>query len=651
MNYNTITAEQLINLKLKEVEALQGLFVLKFKDGSIVPSTPGRLLITWQVWELVRRNPGIELKPEHCVTDKDYTVSTVDRIYEAIVKDLQIVYGKNYDCEKVSLDIYETQNLIYNDSIDRYASYVTSIDIFDFTDVSTHPDVVAAREVEDFNDEAISNLYSVVGDILRRPEFKMNAKARATRTKTVKPASVNQTDGAIGSLRDFDDTIFPNVLRNGYVKGIMRLSDLLAESRKTTTSLFYQSTPMQQSEWFRRELEIQTEVVKEVVGDVCTDSDFYLSVDSFDCGTDQLLAYELKSERELELFSGAMYRTKDEPKLRQLMPTDKSLIGELIMVRTPVYCKHMERGKVCATCYGAIAKSLPKMTNIGHLAASEYTHGTSQSVVGMKHLIASASSMSILLDKHSKRFILNGSTPLSLKLNSAIKGKARLYIQQKFIKNIVDVNVVEDFRNYRFSRIGDIYEIMIEMDGVLYDIPTTMSTTAANLTGDFLMYAKEKGWTTDRRKYLVFDLSEWDFSKDFLSYPMKGASIYEKMKAVKHFIFNAPRKSDREARLTSFVDPGDGLLELFRISSDFVSINIVHQAIIVRAMMVTDIEAGDYRLPVGDEKPLLVDQRRLMLNRSASAMLSWQRQALFINDPASYIYLDRPSQSYDMVFA
>lgn len=651
MNYSTITAEHLIDMKLNEVESLQGLFVLVFKDGTKKPTTPARLLITWQVWEVIRRDRRIELKPEYAFTDQDYHAATIDTMYEKIVHGLQVASGREFDCERVAVNIYETQNLIYNDSIDRYAEYVTSIDVFDFTDISTHPDIVAARNVEPFDEDAVENLYKVTQETLKLPEFKNRTKARATRARIVPPAPINQTDGSVGFLRDFDDTIFPNAIRNGYVKGVMKLSELLAESRKTTTSLFYQKKPMQDSELFRRELELQTNVINEVVGDICVDSEYYISDDSFDCGTTRLISYEPKSKREISLLSGAMYRTKDEGRLRELTEDDTHLVGEMIMFRSPVYCEHIEHGKVCATCYGTISKSLSKMTSIGHLAASEFTHSTSQSVVGMKHLIASASNMSIMLDKHSKRFISLGETPRSLKLNRGLKGKGKLLIQQKYIKNIVDVNVVEDFKNYKFSRIGDIYEIIIEIDGVQYDIATTMATTPANLTSEFLTFCKEHGWKSDRRKYLIFDLENWDFSKDFLSYPMKGASIYEKMKSVKTFIFGSVKRGAHEERLAAFTDPGDGLMELFRVSSDFVSVNIVHQALIVRALLCNDISIGDYRLPVGKNQGVLVDNRALMRNRSASAMMSWQFQSRFLNDPGSFIYKSRPSQGYDMVFA
>lgn len=110
--------------------------------------------------------------------------------------------------------------------------------------------------------------------------------------------------------------------------------------------------------------------------------------DEKDCGTLNPIEFEIKSKEHLYRLKGRNYRPLTSRTYRILKGDETELIGQKILVRSPITCASE---KICLTCYGELYHTNKDFESIGGYAAAKITEPLSQSILSSKHLLATDS--------------------------------------------------------------------------------------------------------------------------------------------------------------------------------------------------------------------------------------------------------------------
>lgn len=105
-------------------------------------------------------------------------------------------------------------------------------------------------------------------------------------------------------------------------------------------------------------------------------SNMEADIRNVDCGTRMMLKIKLTDD----LFKRMSGRYVQEEFGKPILPIDESMIGDVISLRSPVYCKSL---KICRTCYGDLMRQL-KSKHIGLIAAQEVA-SLSEKIMKSRH--------------------------------------------------------------------------------------------------------------------------------------------------------------------------------------------------------------------------------------------------------------------------
>ena len=79
-------------------------------------------------------------------------------------------------------------------------------------------------------------------------------------------------------------------------------------------------------------------------------SNIVLRDDNEDCCSKHPIEFEIKTESHLKKLIGRNYRLRNEVGYKKLTGSEKHLIGQKILVRSPITCA--SKHGICKTCYG-----------------------------------------------------------------------------------------------------------------------------------------------------------------------------------------------------------------------------------------------------------------------------------------------------------
>lgn len=118
-------------------------------------------------------------------------------------------------------------------------------------------------------------------------------------------------------------------------------------------------------------------------------SDQKLNHDVDDCHTTRPIEMTIKSKQHFNKLIGRNYRLPHQRAYRELRPTDTDLIGQTILLRSPITCACKDG--ICKTCYGNNLYYVNKNINVGAYAGTRITNPLSQAVLSTKHLLTTSS--------------------------------------------------------------------------------------------------------------------------------------------------------------------------------------------------------------------------------------------------------------------
>lgn len=645
-----IDAREVANMTEDEVFALPNVYIdMKFDDGQM-RVTRADTIYSWYLWLVHRTYPDTKILMTHHLAGEDVTPKSHLTLL-AKIRDSAIHMYSTADFTNVpgiNKTIYDATNNMYNGLTVRLEAYVTSISILDFMDIHFHPRV---KEINDAlkNNKYLTNTEISAGhnkilDILANDGSLIdNPVARAAKHKLVNPGQIMQCISSRGFVTDVDNHRFPLPIRTGYVEGMRTFAEYAIESRTATTSEFMTATPMQQSEYLNRLLQMSTSVLKRVHPE--------------DCGSKEYLTIVTDTANKLKDMDGIHYFSPDGE--RVIKPEDTHLVGIPLKIRTVFTCKHPDRYGVCAACYGDLAFNLVLTDNIGHTGAVELQSDQSQLILSHKHHTNSAGSREFTLSSEAQAYLTRKPAQpnnIYLRMFNKTEVSIVIYIDEgrslDDLKHIDNINSIAPERIAQLSSIG----IILKKNGeeTREAISVKADTRFANLSVEALQYIHTNGWTVNAAGHYVINMNGWDNDYPLLTLPEEQFSTVEYSAAIRKFVkgTSAPKSTAKVTDMKTIVqyeDPALALTAFHDLVSLKLNVNLSHLAVIIFATSSENIELGDYNLPLPGNRRNgeFTRHHEKMKNGNMAAAMAYEEQTSTLFNPRSYLFKGRPTHEFD----
>ena len=651
-----VTARSLVNLSLPEVQCALNPWpeplTLEFEDGQTVEMLHNEVLYTWFFWEFHRKYPAMKVKSNHTVNyvlkGSDLNSSTLGSLLSIIYDDCVTQYNLTDPFMKDAPTklIYEITNAVHVHVSRMAEAFLQTVDILDFIEIDDHPTIRDIKDTVQENPESVKRAYDAIDHILLHdPSLDNNRLVRAYRSKTVNRSQVMQCIGIRGFMTEVDGFILPKMNRLNYTTGMHNLYCFIGDTRGAAKSLYFSEAPLQDAEYFARRLQLLAMSVEKI--------------HHGDCGSTRYLHWRVNGptvnekgdtlfQGDLKFMVGKYYLDEATGELKAIKGNEKHLNNTVIKLRSPIFCNHHDPHKICEVCFGELSKNVSPYSNLGHLCAATMTQQTSQSVLSVKHLDASASSTAILLSELNRNYFEVHQKTNSYMLKPAYKSMMpKLIVCRDDAIGLTDIFHVEKVENLNPNRISSVECVTFSYleKGVEVSMPLYINqgNRRAVMSVDFLKYLKTHSWSTDARNNFVFDLSGWDFNVPIFKIPDVEYSFSDHSHQVAQLIeSNMKNISDR----MNPHSPVATLQELFALVNAKLDVNLVALEVIVYANMIGG--KNDWSLSRHHDEPVLGVSDMVIKNRSLGAGYAYERQVDLIVDPASFMVTDRPDHVMDV---
>lgn len=628
-----------------------------FDDGEITTSTR-RTIFSVYMWEFHRLYPATPLLKRHHIGSQRLGKGTHLDILGNCLWDAYEASGASLDLNVLTRIAYEVTNRMYNDFTYELEPYVSSISVLDFIDVMDHEQIKKANSDAKPFESSINSTYDTIEGVLKDPKALIgNPVAEAAKSGLVSMGQILQCVGPRGYLTDIDSTLFRTPILVGYVEGMRKLYETLIESRSAAKATSFSRDYVADAEYFNRKMQLLTETVRRVHGVAEVADGVLLSVShdasKRDCGSVAYREMRMRTS-DLRLMAGKYYLTEDN-KLEAIKPNDRSLVGKKLKIRSAFDCRLKDREGVCATCFGELALSIPGLTNIGHLCATQLCEMVSQAVLSTKHLDQSSSVDELPLSDFEKRYLRLGADPNHIGLSARLKGKhVKLVISSDEAFNLSDIQYADNVKDLPLTRISELGDVtlMISSDREedVVTLPVSIGSRKSSMNHKLLEYIKRRGWSlTDDGDYMI-DLKDWSQEDTLFELAMKHMNMLDFMNSIEHMVKASGRKKKLKT-LKDFEDPWSALLELYSLVSSKLSVNIVHLELIILATMIVSSRENNYNIPLAGESFEFGSYEQIMSMRSLSPRLAYKFQEPELYNPRSYVFTDRPYHPLDAIFA
>lgn len=666
---------------------------IEFDDG-VLETTTRRTTLSWFAWELHRKYPRTPLNINHHVGNAFPSADMVPKTLSNIMRSLHYTYYNPghgeidhdhcYDREEVWKTILGVGNEIYNVLSINLEEWHSHINGFHLLELYDYPPLVEIRKTLQGNQLSISNAMDRTTDVLMKdPDILHNPIVRSIRSKQIKMGQFLQIILCLGYRTDLDQVIFRKPITVGFFEGLTTMHDIMIESCSAKKALLFTKKPLRIVEYFNRKMQLSTTVVDELVWD--------------DCHSEKYSEIPVDSSIWPHL-DGKFYLDEPSNKLVAIVSDDsqqmKSLKGKTIKMRSGFFCRYRGEAKVCHVCFGELAWSIPRVTNLGHVCSTELCREGSQRTLSVKHLDGSSVVEEIVISAEHVDYIavcaadpamndnddvevLSAATeeaigeaiPASaresslLKFNPRIsKMKPKLILQSTADKNsengvglgaLSADTRVDRLNIHRFTAFKEIQIQTTNLRNEVYDIwlPVCQGVRLGSLSRLMLQYIQTTGYEINVNGDYVIDLSNWDFGAPAFSLPRRHASTLDFMATLEAFIRSPSKKSERSGFsgrvLTSYADPVTALLDFSDLVNSQLRVSISHLEIILLSLMRPADDPDDYMLPPYDRPIKFEEHRTLMQYRSAGQQMAYERQPDTIEDPDSYLITKRPAGLLD----
>lgn len=644
-----IEARDVVNMTEDEVFALSSVPMDMVFDDGTMRVTRTDTIYSWYLWHVHRRYRETPILMDHHLSGRTVTPkSHLELLAKIRISTLKAYATTDFvDVPNINKTIYEATNNLYNGMTVRLEEYITSISIIDFMDIHFHPRV---KEINDalkddpyMNNEKITKAHADILNVLSTDETLVkNPVARAAKHNLVKPAQIMQCVSARGYVTDVDNHRFPLPIRTGYVEGMRTFTEYLIESRTATTSEFMTATPMQQSEYLNRLLQMSTSVVKRV--------------HPGDCGSKEYSMLVVDTKDKMKDMAGVHHFTQDGEAV--LTGEEDMLVGRVLKIRTIFTCKHPDRYGVCASCYGDLAYNLILSDNVGHTSAVELQADQTQLLMSHKHHTDSADSRAFVLAPEAQAYLSKKpAKPNNIYLKRFPKSSVKILVYVDEGKNLDDLKHLENVNSIAADRIAKLTSlgIILKKDGseTREVISVKADTRNASFSTEALEYIHKNGWTVNSAGSYVIDMDDWDVDLPLLTLPEEQFSTVEYSKTIKKFVKGTtgakkPKPTDLKT-IVQYDDISKALSAFHDLVALKLHVNFSHLTVIMYATRSQNPEEGDYNLPFPDNRSggEFTRHHEKMKNGNIAAAMAYEEQTSTLFNPRSYLFTKRPTHEFD----
>lgn len=201
----------------------------------------------------------------------------------------------------------------------------------------------------------------------------------------------------IGTIPNGDGGVYPIIVNNSFINGgVNKIAYSFVESGKGRQAQIYSKNNVGTSGAFARILGLNNR-----------DSRLHPNP-NYKCNSRHFIEVTIDTARILKMFNNRYYRLrKDGPEYKINYKKDTHLIGQTILLRSPMTCaSHMNGEGICYRCYGDLAFTNNNI-NIGTIAAELLSSELTQMLLSAKHLLESNIKSIEWVDKFMDVFEVN----------------------------------------------------------------------------------------------------------------------------------------------------------------------------------------------------------------------------------------------------
>lgn len=636
-------ARQLLSMTEDQLWGLpKGPMSLQFDDG-VLETNYKDTICSWYLWDYCRQYPKTPLLIEHHIGNKRMKTGTTLNILGKQMRACWDAYSGQVERELLWKIAQECTNNYFNRITYKLEANVSTVSILDYIEIMEHPVIATVNANLKPLRASIENAYKVISEVILDPEnFNGNAVAEAAKAGLVSMGQVLQCVGPRGLPTDVDSTVFKKPILTGFVAGLTTLADSLMESRSASKSLALTKDPLQDSEYFSRQVQLGGMTLR--------------NLNFHDCGSETYHEF-LVHDRDLANIEGKYYRT--ESGLAVVPPNAKHLLGKTLKLRSALHCHDADPYGVCSTCFGELAYSLPNGTNLGWADVVELAKDVTQILLSNKHLDLSAGVDDITLSDHERLYML------TVPDSNHVWGAKRLHTKQVRIVlsakettglgDISHTNDVTTLAVQNITALNDVAFIVVENGTETRTVlNVAVGKRLAALTHEMLMYLKHRGWTLTPEGDCEIDLQYWNWESPLFELPLRHINMVDYANDLSSVLIGGGKEKGTSMKtvdglrsLRSYDNPDDALLAVYNLVSIKLNVPLVHLECILLALSSRDPNNHDYRLPRAGEPIYFGSFTNTMARRSLSGLLAWQGQRAHLHDPVTFLIDNRPSHPKD----
>ena len=441
--------------------------------------------------------------------------------------------------------------------------------------------------------------------------------------------------GVRGYPKELNGRVFRHLARGNYLFGMLNLYEFAADSRGSAEHLAATESPLQDSEYFSRRLQLQTWVLTRI--------------DYSDCGTKQTIPFFVRSagidtatdekrESSLKFIVGKIYIDPKTGREEVVKSTDTHLENTTIQVRSVLTCEHPDPHAVCQHCFGTLANNHSRWANLGVVSATTVVSKISQKTLGTNHHISSGHGSGIVFTNELRKYFRRGpkNTDYVLQPN-LMKFDLKLIVSRDSSLGLVDImnsNEIDGVNTERITGFEKMRLIAVEpKTGIDHGGTITIGQDkrSASMSIALLEYIRRHGFTTDSRNNFVISLNDWNIEDVIFTLPDIQVSFSAHGNAIAELVEskleNLSERATEEAPLRV-------LMQLFDMVTSKLDVNIAALECIVYCLQ--QVSVDNFSMGRLSKTPILGIGKQLIWQRSLGTAFAFQEWSSLLIDPRTY---------------
>lgn len=545
--------------------------------------------------------------------------------------------------ERIQHHLQEATNDLYVGLRQHSGRHLQTIHLIDCIKLMYHPEIWKATMECPESTRGVEEVYATIQRVIETdPAIQDNGLVKAVRSGAVKFNQVCQSIGVRGYPKEVNGRIFRHLARGNYLFGIINLYEFAADSRGSAEHLSATESPLQDSEYFSRRLQLQAMVLERIAYE--------------DCGTTRTIPMTIRPagvdpasgesrSSDLKFMAGKVYVDPKSGKWAVLKGDEKHLEGKTIQMRSVLTCQHKDPHAVCQVCFGTLANNHSRWANVGVVAATTVVSKISQKTLSTKHHISSGQGSGIVFNDQLRLYFRRGPKNTDYVLHKDVMGwKPKIVVDRDSSLGLVDIvsaDSIEDVNPERITSFDKVRFLCVSPDGT--HVPDTLMLSQgkrnASMSTRLLEYVRQHGFITDERNNFVIDLEYWDPEDVIFTLPDIQVSFSAHGNAIAELVEskfkNLAERSTEDAPLRV-------LGQLFDMVTSKLDVNIAPIECIIYGLM--QAAPGNYSMGRLADKPVLGIGKQLIWQRSLGTAFAYQEWADLFLDPKTYD-ADRPRPS------